>query len=195
MTPTAGSPISTDNDIMIVKAAKKRATAAKKRTTLTVVRPQVKALLTSSPAFNSLPADKRKQIATDMAKIVNYLAQDAGRGADKLVVDVDFPDFVSGLLSGVFDAIVDVSIRQMEAYAKLVAGVAKSLNEFTNQNISDNDANNNLIDRLPHFFPSRSKRKRPRARLRSSRQQLLATMVLMGINRIVVTDGRIKAKL
>jgi hypothetical protein len=28
----------------------------------------------------------------------------------------------------------------------------------------------------------------------SSRQQLLATMVLMGINRIVVTDGRISAK-
>ena len=107
------------------------AKAAKKRNTLTVVRPQVKALLTSSQAFNSLPADKRRQIADDMAKIADYLVSDPGRGADKLVVDVDFPDFVANLLSGVFDAIVDGSIRQMEAYAKLVAGVAKSLDEFT----------------------------------------------------------------
>src|SRR5262249_22070216 len=33
-----------------------------------------------------------------------------------------------------------------------------------------------------------------RTQLASSRQQLLATMVLMGINRIVVTDGKIQAK-
>jgi hypothetical protein len=33
-----------------------------------------------------------------------------------------------------------------------------------------------------------------RTQLATSRQQLLATMVLMGINRIVVTDGRISAK-
>ena len=169
--------------------------AAKKRNTLTVVRPQVKALLTSSQAFNSLAADKRRQISQDMVKIANYLVSDPSRGADKLVVDVDFPDFVATLLNGVFDAIVDGSIKQMEAYAKLVAGVARSLDEFTNQNLSDNDARKHLIDRLPHFFPSTSKRKRPRTRLASSRQQLLATMVLMGINRIVVTNGRIKAKL
>jgi hypothetical protein len=167
---------------------------AKKRNTLTVVRPRVKALLTRSPAFNSLPADQRRQIAEDMAKIANYLASDPSRGADKLVVDVEFPDFVSDLLSGVFDAIVDGSIRQMKAYAKLVAGVAKSVDEFADQ-INDNDARDYLTDRYPDFFPSHSTRKRPRARLRSSRQQLLATMVLMGINRIVVTDGRIKAKL
>jgi hypothetical protein len=33
-----------------------------------------------------------------------------------------------------------------------------------------------------------------RTQLATSRQQLLATMVLMGINRIIVTDGRIAAK-
>jgi hypothetical protein len=33
-----------------------------------------------------------------------------------------------------------------------------------------------------------------RTQLATSRQQLLATMVLMGINRIIVTDGRISAK-
>ena len=168
----------------------------KTQDTLPIVRPQVKIFLTSSQAFHSLRGDKRRQLAHDMVKIVNYLVSDASSGAERLVADVDFPDFVSTLLNGVFDAIVDSSIRQMEAYAKLVAGVAKSLDEFTNENISDNEARDHLLDRLPQFFSKSSTRtKRRRVRLASSRQQLLSTMVLMGINRIVVTDGKISAKI
>lgn len=162
----------------------------------TIVRQQVKTLLTSSQAFHSLRADKRRQIDHDMVKIANYLVSDASSGADRLVSEVDFPKFVSNLLNGVFDAIVDSSIRQMEAYAKLVAGVAKTLDEFTSENISDNEARDHLLDRLPQFFSKSSPgTKRRRVRLASSRQQLLATMVLMGINRIVVTDGKISAKI
>jgi hypothetical protein len=131
-----------------------------------------------------------------MVKIVNYLVSDASSGADRLVTDTAFPSFVSSLLNGVFEAIVDSSIRQMEAYAELVAGVAQSLDEFTNENISDNEARDHLLDRLPQFFSKSSTRtKRRDVRLASSRQQLLATMVLMGINRIVVTDGRISARI
>ena len=168
----------------------------KTQESLPIVRRQVKTLLTSSGAFQSLPADKRRQISNDMAKIANYLVADASSGTDRLLADVDFPDFVSNLLNGVFDAIVDSSIRQMEAYAKLVAGVAKSLDEFANENISDNEARDHLLNRLPQFFPKGSTRtKRRRVQLASSRQQLLATMVLMGINRIVVTDGRISARI
>jgi hypothetical protein len=130
-----------------------------------------------------------------MAKIANYLVADASSDTDRLVADVNFPDFVSNLLNGVFDSIIDSSIRQMEAYAKLLAGVAKSLDQFADENISDNEARDHLLDRLPQFFPkSTTRTKRRRVRLASSRQQLLATMVLMGINRIVVTDGRISAK-
>jgi hypothetical protein len=130
-----------------------------------------------------------------MAKIANYLVADASSDTDRLVADVNFPDFVSNLLNGVFDSIIDSSIRQMEAYAKLVAGVAKSLDQFADENISDNEARDHLLDRLPQFFPkSTTRTKRRRVRLASSRQQLLATMVLMGINRIVVTDGRISSK-
>ena len=168
----------------------------KTKESLPIVRRQVKALLTSSQAFQSLSADKRRQISDDMAKIANYLVADASSGTDRLLADVDFPDFVSNLLNGVFDAIVDSSIRQMEAYAKLVAGVAKSLDEFANKNISDNEARDHLLNRLPQFFPKGGTRtKRRRVQLASSRQQLLATMVLMGINRIVVTDGRISARI
>lgn len=65
-----------------------------------------------------------------MVNVANYLVSEASSGADRLVADVDFPNFVSSLLNSVFDGIVDSSIRQMEAYAKLVAGVAKSLEEF-----------------------------------------------------------------
>jgi len=168
----------------------------KTQPSLTIVRQQVKTLLTSSPAFQSLRADKRKQISDDMTKIANYLVADASSGADRLVADVNFPDFVSNLLNGVFDSIINSSIKQMEVYAKLVAGVAKSLDEFANENISENEARDHLSDRLPQFFPKGSTRpKRRRVKLASNRQQLLGTMVLMGINRIVVTDGRISAKI
>jgi len=162
---------------------------------LPIVRSQVKTFLTSSQAFHSLPADKRRQITQDMVKVAGYLVSDSSSGADRLVADVEFPNFVSSLLKGVFGAIVDSSIRQMKAYGKLVAGVAKSLDEFTNENISDNEARHHLLDHLPHFFRSSTRTKRRRVRLASSRQQLLATMVLMGINRIVVTDGRFSAKI
>ena len=166
-----------------------------KRNDLTVVRSQVKALLARSPAFRSLTPDVRRQIAGDTVKVANYLAGSApGRGADKPVGEVDFPGFVSSLIKGVFDAIVDASIKQMEAYAQLVSGVAKSFNEFSDANLSDNQALGHLLDRLPHFFgSSRRKPKRLPVRLATSRQQLLATMMLMGINRIVVTEGKISA--
>jgi len=85
---------------------------------LTLVRSQVKSLLTRSQACQSLSPDLRGQISRDMAKVANYLVSDATRGAAKLVADVDFPDFVSNLINGVFDAIVDTSIKQMEAYGR-----------------------------------------------------------------------------
>jgi hypothetical protein len=168
----------------------------KKQNNLTLVRSQVKALLTRSPAFRSLPPDERRQIAGDTVRVANYLAGSApSRGADKPVGEVDLPGFVSSLIKGVFEAIVDASIKQMEAYAKLVAGVEEALNEFSDANVSDNQARGYLLDRLPHFFgSSRGKPKRLPVRLATSRQKLLATMMLMGINRIVVTDGKISAK-
>ena len=167
-----------------------------KRNNLALVRSQVKALLTRSPAFGSLPPDVRREIAHDTVKVANYLAASpTSRGASKPAAEVELPDFVSRLIKGVFGAIVDASIKQMEAYAELVAGVAKSLNEFSNANISDNQARDHLLDRLPYFFrSSRGRTKRLPVRFATSRQKLLATMMLMGINRIVVTDGKISAK-
>lgn len=51
-------------------------------------------------------------------------------GTQDLVEQVDFPPFVAALISGVFDAVVDQSIQQMEAYGDLVKGTSKSVDEF-----------------------------------------------------------------
>src|SRR3954466_3664054 len=57
-----------------------------------------------------------------------------------LVNEVDFPGFVAQLVHGTFDAIVDASIRQMESYASLVAAVAKTTEQFTEENVTENQA-------------------------------------------------------
>lgn len=175
-----------------------------------------------------------------------FTAQGAREGAavaGVLLQQVNFPAFVSGLINGVFHSIVQSSIEQMEAYGRLVADVAKSLNQFRDENVSENQGRDYLVEQFPDTFmidvDTGEEGAGPRVRLRegveesaalqkvsslpveggplksmdledeaieqklvqaartqlaTSRQQLLATMVLMGINRIIVTDGRISAK-
>ena len=161
------------------------------------------------------------------------------RRTGALVNEIDFPGFVSQLVNGAFDAIVDASIRQMESYSSLVAAVAKSVDQFTAENITLNQARDWLAQRYPGEvmleLPAASSamggntepRLAPRAeglapawlaeygvegeeltselletrvvpqirmRVGAERQQLLATMVLLGMNRVQVRDGSITAK-
>lgn len=146
-----------------------------------------------------------------------------------LVQKVDFPNFVSGLVQGVFNAVVTASIQQMNAYAEMLAAVAKSVDQFAQDHISDDAARDFVAQRHGSTFErddagrlklrgdqdgaeaARALKVKPGTDLSSeegeralvasaklemarSRQQLLATMVLMGINRIVVTNGKINAK-
>ena len=150
---------------------------------------------------------------------------------------IGFPDFVSSLITGTFQAIVDSSIRQMQAYAELLSSVAGTVDQFMRENISSGMARDYLAeqygglfskeldgreprlvlnrnapssDPLPSFFQDLGFETMsdlgeddveavvvPAARrsLAEMRQQTLATMVLMGINRVVVDDGEINAKL
>ena len=180
-----------------------------------------------------------------------FKAQAAREGAEvagMLLQKVNFPDFCAKLIQGVFHAIVQSSIEQMEAYGKLVASVSQTLNQFRDENVTDNQGRDHLCDQFPDLFElgtadsddafSGPGGGQPRVRLKdgadedsaldrvnsrlptpvksldlsddenetalvqsartqlaTSRQQLLATMVLMGINRIVVTDGKIQAKI
>ncbi len=187
-----------------------------------------------------------------------FVAQGAREGAEvagALLEAVNFPEFVSGLIDGVFHSIVTSSIEQIEAYAKLVADVSKSLNQFRDDNTTQNQGKDHLVEKYPDVFQltmdtgdfgsdfgnfdgeGESAPAGPRVTLRSgvdegaaverinqempldepisklddkiiesvlvpaartqlatSRQQLLATTIMMGINRIVVTDGKIAAK-
>jgi len=145
---------------------------------------------------------------------------------------IAFPTFVADLIKGTFQAIVDASIQQMEAYGNLLANVAKTVDQFMGDNITDNQARDYLTSRYPSHFKVETSQDAARVRakdtdmpppdfkndlgidgsvsidddsaeevlvpaarrkLAQQRHSMLSTMVLMGINRIVVTSGRIKA--
>jgi hypothetical protein len=166
-----------------------------------------------------------------------------------LVKKVDFPKFVGGLIKNVFQAIVESSIEQMRAYGELISNVAKTVDQFMSDNISQNAGRDWLAERYPDALgvevsggagafaeggeaapptailvangddptqhlttissdlgiePPVTDISDPNAELRivtaarlsmaKSRQQLLSSMVMLGINRIVITDGSINAK-
>ena len=161
----------------------------------------------------------------------------AGDAARAALNAIDFPQFCSALIQGVFQSIVESHIQQMEAYAKLLKSVAQTVDQFMVDNISPDTARDYLADQydgfierdiskgqprlkindkaasvgeLPSFFKdlglespqdlddaTKEEKVVPAARLEMARQrqQTLATMVLLGINRVMVSDGEISAKL
>jgi hypothetical protein len=191
-----------------------------------------------SPIARQLAPEKPPEGATAGVRFGEAGAVAAREGADALaglIERVNFPKFVAGLIDGVFTAIVSSSIKQMEAYAELVANVAKSVEQFMKDNISENNARDYLADRYPAHLEVDISGDKPklkpregldennmpdfssdlslkedvrsldedtaektlvpaaRRRLAMDRQQLLATMVMMGVNRLVVTNGTIEA--
>lgn len=230
------------------------------------VRRRVRGLLARSDAYRGLPPDEQRTMAKSLVDTVAFLADpkpgrgpkaraladregedkppegigDAARAGAQAYEDltgaVDFPKFVAGLIDGVFNAIVTASIRQMEAYQKLLENVVKSVDSFAKDNFTLNQGRDSLVDRFPNLLQIDSSGGQPRlaptpegedsdlAEVRAAmgmgdkpldlsdetseaelarqaqmqmaklRQKQLATMVLMGINRIVVTNGLINAK-
>lgn len=189
-----------------------------------------------------------KQAAVDKIGGDNFKANAAREGAKiagELLNAVQFPTFVSGLINGVFQSITDSSIRQMEAYQKMIAAVASSLKQFMDDHVDPNQGRDHMVDQFPDLFEigmdDFDENPEPRLKLREGvdesaalqqvnnklefengalksldlsdanvekalvensrmqlarqRQQLMASIVLMGINRIVVTDGKISAKI
>ncbi len=157
--------------------------------------------------------------------------------AARMVREINFPAFVASLIEGTFHSIVKSSIEQMNAYAEMVKSVAQSLNEFRDENVSQNQGRDFLVKKYPQFLQLDTSTGEPKVTMRQGadesnlpnfqkdlnlpepvdsldedtiqnklvpaardevargRQQLLATVILMGINRIIVTDGRINAKM
>ena len=149
---------------------------------------------------------------------------------------IAFPTFVADLIKGTFNAVVDATIQQMEAYAALLANVAKTVDQFMADNITDNQARDYLANSFPGHFRVDTSGEVPRMGIREgagdrakpdfrrtlnlpedvdvdedtaeevlvpaarrqlaqNRHQVLATMVLMGMNRIVITSGKIRAQM
>lgn len=185
---------------------------------------------------NQKPPDPAGDTAVQRLKEAGgAVAADEGAEAlANLVQKVDFVKFVSGLIDGVFNAIVTSSIKQMEAYAELVKNVSKSVEQYMKDNVSVNNARDYLLDRYPNHLELDIEGEQPklkrregadeenmpdfaadlgveegadfdddtieeklvpaaRRRMAMDRQQLLATMVMMGVNRLVVTQGEIDA--
>lgn len=191
------------------------------------------------------PVDQAKSKASE--KVGTFAGSDFEAGSVKqgaenfknFVGAVDFPKFVGGLIQNVFQAIVDASIQQMEAYADLLKAVAQTVDQFAADNISMNNARDWMTQRFgadltidtsdqesgPRLGvkseddpeaaltrvsqelqlaqpvtdlsdPEQESRLVMAARMQMarSRQQMLSSMVMLGINRIVVTDGLINAK-
>jgi hypothetical protein len=153
--------------------------------------------------------------------------------AGRMVKEVDFPAFVSSLVKGTFNAVVDASIQQMKAYGDLVNSVAMSISDFVDQHVDPGEGKASLAKKYPDIFDMAGGSFKvkddfddesmpdfqaelgldapiedledpesldklitaARTEIARGRQQLLATTILMGINRIVVTDGKINAKI
>lgn len=151
-----------------------------------VIRDAVKELLGRSSAFRLLPPERQREIASNTVAVASAMAE----AESALVREVDFPAFVRDLIHGTFEAIVDASIRQMEAYAELIAAVARSVDRFLEENVSDDDSRAWLDGTLPGIDGAGEATAAlaldaARRSTAKQRQQLLATMVLLGVNRVL----------
>ena len=150
----------------------------------------------------------------------------SGNAFADLLQEVNFPAFVRDLINGVFNSIVTSSIQQMEAYSELIENVAKTVDQFIKDNVSEQNARDYLVDKYPNHLEMDFSAEKPkltpkegydganlpdffadlglekpmssldsetveaqlmpaaRQRIAMERQRLLATMVMMGINRL-----------
>ena len=211
-------------------------------------------LVARSRPLASAQADQRPG-----ADFVPGAANRIGAVTKQTLDAIAFPTFVSELISGTFNAITNASIKQMEAYSKLLGDVGRTVDDFMTQNISDNQARDWLAQSYPMFLrietatgrggAARGGRARAsraggrgrrddgpqaklaavdgadsktlpdwrrdlgvagkpsldedwletkllpaaRRKLAQNRLQVLSTLVLMGMNRITVTGGKLRA--
>ena len=162
----------------------------------------------------------RGLVASDLIddkRHLNRRIDQAGNLLSDFVEDINFPDFVADLLEGVFDANLNVTLSQMETYTDLMKEATKSLADYVNE-IDDDEAFVRLVDRNRNQFglnftnpdkpaltdPSgapinpndsevRAKIVDAKLELARERRALLRETILMGISRLVVEKGTVKA--
>lgn len=166
-------------------------------------------------------AGSSKQI--DDKRHENERIEQVGKIGSDFIQSVDFPQFVEDLLQAVFDANLNVTIKQMQAYGELMKTATQSLAEFVNK--IDNTAAFGYLaekqnDRFSLTFPDEDdkpnkgpsladkngnkvdlgdneiKAKIMDAKLAMAKEQraLLREMLLMGVSRLVVEKGTVRAQ-
>ncbi len=159
----------------------------------------------------------------------NQSLDKAGERAGDFMDEVDFPGFVRDLLKAVFDANLEVTLAQMEAYQKLLKAASGSISEFVKKvgdegafgylaennsdefglsfggDDDDDDAGGGgggnqmkLVDKDGEpvdMGDNQVKAKIMDAKIAMAKEQrkLLRETILMGITRLVVTKGQVKA--
>ncbi|MEO1395815.1 MAG: hypothetical protein AAFV90_23200 [Cyanobacteria bacterium J06634_5] len=145
------------------------------------------------------------------------IGAETGEMAADFIQDVDFPSFVEDLLTGVFDANLNVTLKQMDQYQKLLKSATQSLTSFVKgvrnedafaylaENMGDQfsfseDAQGNaqLADKSGDRVDMSDNEVKARimdAKLALAQEQraLLRETILMGISRLVVERGTVKA--
>lgn len=187
------------------------------------------------------PSRSRRPLAAGQAAgdIHRRTAVNSAAGVLRATKDaIDFPGFVTSLISGVFQAMTTSTIQQLQAYADLLGAVGMSTSQFASSSITNGRAMDWVAQRFPVFrvvvaegqppklalngdadMPDSDELKSAldateeevstiddseleetliplvKRKLARERQAMLSTMLLMGMNRIVVDDGRIKASM
>jgi hypothetical protein len=183
-----------------------------------------------SEKLGQTPVLKEKRVSRALANDFNpRAASQVGKVTQQTLRAIAFPTFVADLIRGTFDAIFQTNVKQMEAFSRLISNVSKTVDQFMEDNVTDEQAHGWLIQMYPRHLkkgpdgkavPAEGGDQLPapnfegdlhtsasldessieetlvpaaRRRLAETRLQMLSTMVLMGINRIVVTAGKIRA--
>lgn len=224
-------------------------------TALEAARAQTRQVLGQSATFARLPLSEQKELYHDTVReLTRQLSNGAGgtsramfTPAGEMIDDkrhqnqridqlgdiagdfiqaVDFPQFVADLLKGVFDANLNVTLKQMEAYGNLLKTATGSISKFINaidntaafgylaENNSDDfglDFSDDEEDKTPDnpqgmvlvdkdgnkqdLGDNEVKAKIMDAKIAMAREQraLLRETILMGVTRLVVERGNVKA--
>jgi hypothetical protein len=106
--------------------------------------------VTSVVADPDRPAGAMRAMTMKTTKgVSNGTLADQGIDVTSRVQDLGFVEFTAGLINGTFDAIIGATLKQMEAYTKLVGDLAKTLEQFKATNVSDAQINAHLSNRYP----------------------------------------------
>ncbi len=97
-----------------------------------LVRDEVRQILTRSPAYRALQTDERSELGASLETAAEALTGQELESLDRhgRLNTIDLREFITELISGTFQAVVDASLQQMRAYAELLGQVATSPEDF-----------------------------------------------------------------